>query len=459
MTLLPRSLFGRLLLLLLSGLVLAQLLSAAIQLHDRGQVLRRTIGLHVARRIGAIVTLLDTLPEAEQRRLVQALDLPPTRISLDVAWGALPTSESRYAEPFAALLRRHLPAGRALQVAVSAARMRRPRHPEHEPPPWHGPRWREQTRRLRVKDFQAQVALKNGGVVTFRHRLPEDVFAWPYRLLATLAILLTSVALLSMLAVRWLTHPLTWLATAATELGRDIQRPPLPETGPLEVRRAARAFNTMQTRLRRYIDDRSRVLAAVSHDLKTPLTRLRLRTELLDDETLQAKFRADLDDMEAMVQATLVFMRGTEQRETVVPVDINALLESLQEDLTDAGGEMHLQGAANAPFPGRPLALKRCLNNVLDNAVRYGQRAWVRVSDTPEQLTITLRDAGPGIPEAELERVFEPFYRLESSRSRHSGGTGLGLGIARNIARAHGGELRLQNGAERGLEVMLELPR
>jgi signal transduction histidine kinase len=310
-----------------------------------------------------------------------------------------------------------------------------------------------------TRAFLVQVKLQDGSVVTFHQRLPEEVFAWPYKLLLILLVLLISVAALAVLAVRWLTRPLTLLATAATELGRNIHRPPLVETGPLEVRRAASAFNTMQTRLIRYLQDRSRILAAVSHDLKTPITRLRLRTELLDDETLRAKFQSDLDAMETMVQATLDFMRGTEVKEAVVAIDIAALLETLQEDARDTGGEVRIQGALRAPFQGRPLALKRCLSNLVDNALHYGKQALISVTDGPERLVIGIRDTGPGIPEAELERVFEPFYRLEGSRSRHTGGTGLGLGIARNIARAHGGELTLRNRQQGGLEARLELPR
>lgn len=215
----------------------------------------------------------------------------------------------------------------------------------------------------------------------------------------------------------------------------------------------------MQTRLIRYIRDRSRILAAVSHDLKTPVTRLRLRAELLDDEGLKIKFQEDLDEMEKMIQATLDFMRGAENQEAVAPVDINALLESLQENTADTGGEVRLSGTVQTPYRGRPLALKRCVSNLVDNALQYGQRAIIQVDDRPAQLTIIIRDEGPGLPEAELEKAFEPFYRLESSRSRNTGGTGLGLGIARNIARAHGGELTLRNAAGGGLAAVLELPR
>jgi signal transduction histidine kinase len=190
-----------------------------------------------------------------------------------------------------------------------------------------------------------------------------------------LLVLLVSVAVLAALAVRALTRPLAVLADAAGELGRDIRRPPLDEAGPLEVRRAARAFNTMQERLIRYIEDRDRILAAVSHDLKTPITRLRLRTELLDDAPLREKFLADLDDMQRMAQASLDFLRGGEDSEPIAPVDINALLESLQEDAEDVGHEVSIAGAARQPLRCRPLALKRCLTNLVDNALKYGQRA------------------------------------------------------------------------------------
>ncbi|MFZ1860777.1 MAG: ATP-binding protein, partial [Candidatus Competibacter sp.] len=221
----------------------------------------------------------------------------------------------------------------------------------------------------------------------------------------------------------------------------------------------ARAFNTMQERLIRYIEDRNRILAAVSHDLKTPITRLRLRTELLDDAPLREKFLTDLDDMQRMAQASLDFLRGGEDSEPLAPVDLNALLESLQEDAEDTGQAIRIDGATDRPLHCRPLALKRCLTNLLDNALKYGQRAEIAVQDTPARVTLRVRDQGPGIPETELERVFEPFYRLESSRSRDTGGTGLGLSIARNIARAHGGELTLRNHPRGGLEARVELPR
>ncbi len=471
--LLPQSLFGRLLLFLTGGLVVAQLLSAAILLQDRDQALYHAIVGHVAQRIAAIVKLLDTLDDGERRLLVAALDLPPTRISLDLPWETAIEPDERYQTAlFRTLLSRQLGVDRPFQVEITDDLPPPPPPPadrprwfvrDQPPPPrdWadRPPRWRMHAMMLGLRNFIVQVRLRDGAAVTFQQILPEEVIAWPARLLLILLVLLVSVAVLAALAVRALTRPLAVLADAAGELGRDIRRPPLDEAGPLEVQRAARAFNTMQERLIRYIEDRDRILAAVSHDLKTPITRLRLRTELLDDAPLRDKFLADLDDMQRMAQASLDFLRGGEDSEPIAPVDINALLESLQEDAEDVGHAVSISGAASQPLRCRPLALKRCLTNLVDNALKYGQSAEIGITDTPTRLTLSVRDRGPGIPAAELERVFEPFYRLESSRSRDTGGTGLGLSIARNIARAHGGELSLRNHPQGGLEAVLELPR
>jgi signal transduction histidine kinase len=267
------------------------------------------------------------------------------------------------------------------------------------------------------------------------------------------------VVAIALYAVRLATRPFAVLAAAADELGQDIRRPPLAETGPTEVRRAAHAFNRMQARLARTIEDRSRMLAAVSHDLKTPITRLRLRTEMLDDGELKDRFARDLDEMEQMVAATTDFLRGfgtTQPRETV---DVLALLESIQSDAAELGGQVEICDAPIAGYPGYAQGLKRCLANLVDNAVAYGGGARMVVEDSDAMLVIRVQDRGRGVPEAELERIVEPFYRVESSRNRGTGGTGLGLAIARDIARLHGGELTLRNLPGGGLEAALSLPR
>jgi len=296
-------------------------------------------------------------------------------------------------------------------------------------------------------------------LITFDSRQPAQTASWPYRMLLSLAVLLAAVIVVSLVAVRWATRPLNALADAADELGKNIHRPPMEEKGPLEVARAARAFNTMQSRLASYIRERTALLAAMSHDLKTPVTRLRLRAELLEDPQARAKFTKDLDEMESMVSQTLDFMRDANSSEAVQRVDLMALIESLQTDYRDTGDTVEIEGGIDEPYPCRPHALRRCLTNVVDNAIRYGKRATVRVEEDAGRIAIRILDEGPGIPQGEIEKAFEPFFRGEASRSRETGGTGLGLGIARNIARAHGGELVLRNRPEGGLEATLTLPR
>lgn len=469
MRLVPRSLFSRLVLVLLAGLVVAQLVSLAIHMHERGELLSQASGMHSAQRIADIARFLDSLDAKERRAIVQVLSAPPLTISLDrgplAAGGGDPEKGARGAL-FATMLRRFL--GDGLQVVATAVEARAT---AFEPGMMRGAKgsrmygeWPASKAAMHAavqpgNSFVAQVRLRDGTLVTFDSRLPAQTEGWPYRLLLSLAVLLTAVVALSLVAVRWATRPLNALADAADELGRNIDRPPMEEEGPLEVVRAARAFNTMQARLAGYVRDRTRVLAAMSHDLKTPITRLRLRAELLGDPQMREKFTRDLDEMESMVGATLDFLRGQESGERVQPVDIMALLESLQADLRETGGTVEIEGAAAKPYPGGPKALKRCLGNVIENAVKYGQSARVRVDDNDARLEIRIQDKGPGLPPAELERVFEPFYRVEDSRSRETGGTGLGLTIARGIAEAHGGELSLRNREGGGLEATLKLPR
>jgi signal transduction histidine kinase len=309
--------------------------------------------------------------------------------------------------------------------------------------------------------FVVQAELRGGQWITFTYSLPEELSDWPWDLLAALVVLLLAVVVVSFVAVRWMTRPLSQLAAAAHELGKDIQRAPLAENGPTEVRRAARAFNTMQARLSRFVEERTRILAAISHDLKTPITRMRLRLEQVSDSAVRDKFERDLTEMQALVQGSLDFMRGMALREKTQRLDINALLESLRDDAEDMGQLVSIQGKAVAPYLGKPLALKRCLVNLVENAIRYGREASVDVRDGEAELQIVIADRGPGLPDDALEKVFEPFYRIEASRNPETGGTGLGLSIARNIARGHGGELRLENSTEegKGLRAVLTLPR
>ncbi|WAK00266.1 ATP-binding protein [Methylobacter sp. YRD-M1] len=432
---LPRSLFGRMIWILLTGLIVAQSMSMAIHRHERSQMVARSNSVQVAQRIADIGLTLDSVDPALRQTLINVFRKPGWLIALnEKPIGPMPAGwVDDTGNPFL-----HAGLNELLDNRYPARIMINKTNPQ---------------------PLLVQVGLHDGAWVVIQFRLPDETAAWPSRMLLQLLILVISVLGLSLFAVRWVTRPLLQLANAAEQLGKDIHQAPLDERGPVEVRRAAHAFNTMQTRLVRYIQDRTRFLAAISHDLKTPITRLRLRAELMDDPGLREKFVRDLDDMENMVVSTLDFMRGMDQQEAVQPIDMMALLESLQSDAQEMKRKVIIEGAPNASYSGKPLALKRCLGNLVDNALKYGQSATIRIEDNPDQLTILIRDQGPGIPEDKLEQVFEPFYRLEESRSRRSGGTGLGLSIARNIAQAHGGRLFAKNASGGGLEVVLILPR
>lgn len=468
MSLLPRSLFSRLVLVLLGGLLTAQLLSFAVHMHDRAELLAQASGMQSAQRIADIVRLLDTLTPAERLRIVKVLSAPPLTVTLDRGPLAAPGAETAAgarAMLFTTLLRQFLGDQRPVVVGMAEGVSR--------PGEGHGRRWangdddhdwwppmmRHGGQPGGGPAFVAQVRLQDGTLATFDARQPQATENWPYRVLLSITLLLAAVIAVSLVAVRWATRPLKTLADAADKLGKNINRPPLAETGPTEVASAARAFNTMQSRLASYLRERTQVLAAMSHDLKTPITRLRLRAELLEDAELRAKFGGDLQEMEAMVLSALDFLRGMDNGEPVQPVDINALLESLQVDLRETGGTLAFEGRAASPYPGRAQALKRGFANLLENAIKYGKSARVVIDDNNERLQISILDEGPGLPPDQFEKVFEPFYRVEGSRNRDTGGTGLGLAIAKNVIELHGGRITLCNRAEGGLEVRLTLPR
>lgn len=307
--------------------------------------------------------------------------------------------------------------------------------------------------------FDLVVTLPDGDRVAFRTFSPRGTPPFPQHFVIELGLLTVMLGIVLYAMTRTITRPLAALATAADAVGHGKAVQPLKERGARELKRATRAFNAMQERLNRYLDSRTRVLAAMSHDLRTPITRLRLRVESIEDEALRTRCVEDLDEMTRMVRGALSIFRGLNDDEPTVAVDIDALLDELQRRYAEVSASVAVEGRAAAPFPGKPLALKRCLGNLVDNALQYGEHATIAVTDSADELMIRVLDDGPGIPEAELERVFEPFYRLESSRNRATGGTGLGLSIARDVAQANGGSLTLVNRSGGGLEARLVLPR
>ena len=456
MRFLPRSLFGQIVLALVAGILVAQLAGTWLLLDDRSRFGDRLRREYAAQRIAGIISVLDAAPAEERPRLVRALSVPPTRLTLDEPWQASGAELGPEASVFLQRVSRELERPLPLQVLSIRHVPRAERRPgrDTERPDRHmrhdGPL---------VLLAVTQARLGDGTVVTFRHALPQPPSDWPLRLLGLLALLAIVVALLSGWAVRRLTRPLASLANAADGLARNLDQKPLDEKGPQEVARAARSFNAMQRSLKAYLETRAQALAGVSHDLRLPLTRLRLRLEQLPENDARAAMQRDIEEMDAMVGGTLDYLRAGADTEQAVKLNLVALLEGLAEDAEAAGAKVSLHGTA-APLTARPQALRRCLANLIDNARRYGGgEVDVTLVDNASLVEIRIEDRGAGIPAEERERVFEPYVRLEASRARHTGGTGLGLAIARAVARAHGGEVALAGRAGGGTAAIVTLPR
>ena len=274
-----------------------------------------------------------------------------------------------------------------------------------------------------------------------------------------LVLLFSVLVLLCAWVVRRLAVPVEQFAKAAKRFGVDQSAPPMAETGHPSLREASIAFNDMQAKIRQLITDRTQMLAAISHDLRTPITRIKLRTESMQDEAQYAKLQADILEMEQMITSILMFTRDHMREEQVEKFDISALAESICHDMLDMGKKVTFTSAGERiTFAGRLNALKRALTNLIDNAVKYGKQAEVDISLKQDGLQIKICDSGSGIPEAELEKVFAPFYRVDAARSPQHAGTGLGLAVSRDIIRAHGGEITLYNRKPNGLCAVVSLP-
>ncbi len=446
--LIPDSLFGRIALTFIGGLVLTMAITLLVQSLDREAFVFRASAGPAARRVADLVKLLDRLPAEQRKALADIADAQGVKVAFVPApqTASQPDADDTDALAMQTLLVDQLGAQRPLTVTVV-------RKLGDSPAPGA---LAEPSERFA---FTVLARLEDGTWGRFVLEEPRRSPRWPRRVVQNLLVMLVVVAVLSFVVVRWVTRPLKGLAEAAEELGRNIDRPPLPVSGPQEVRRAARAFNTMQERLVRYVRTRTSILAAMSHDLKTPITRLRLRAELLEDSALRDKFLRDLDEMQRLVGTTLDYMRGLDDREPVSPIDVDALLEALRADAEELGHSVAVTGTVATPFPGKPLGLRRILQNLLDNALKYARDVQIQVDDRPDSLVIVVRDRGPGIPAELLDKVFEPFHRVEASRNPGTGGTGLGLSIARNLAQAMGGEVTLANRPDGGLEARVALPR
>ncbi len=311
-----------------------------------------------------------------------------------------------------------------------------------------------------------EAALSDGHWVVFECRLrpplpiylpAPDLPLWA-NYAALLALCAGFAILLALLAARSIVNPLSELFAAIDQLGGSGETLPIRPRGPREVETLMRSFNRLQERLRRFNDDRTRMFASMSHDLRTPLTRLRLRTEMLDGLAEQQKMLAELDTTNEMIESILTFAREETQREPRSLVDLSALVEAICEDASDSGEPVTFDGPRGVTISCRPTALRRAISNLVDNAIKYGKIALVTLSPGPEHVTVTVEDEGPGIPWNEREKVFEPFYRAEASRNPNTGGVGLGLCVTRSIVWEHGGDIALANRKGGGLSIRLKLP-
>lgn len=464
----PRTLFGQIVLALFAGLLIVQIIGLWLMIDDRNRLNYKLLAKFAAQRTAGVVTVLDNAEPGERAALARALSVEPTTLSLAVPWASDPLERSDEGQSLARQIADKLEHPLEIQVLLlerverSAFDQYFPHGDEHAgraPPAADRPDAAAQKPRFLTRQFIAQVKLRDGAVVTFHHVMPDEAADMPYRVIVLLALLGLSVALLSAWAVRRLTQPLDDFAQAAAGLARNLNQRPLPEDGLPEVRQAAHAFNAMQRDLKRHIDTRSQALSAVSHDLRLPITRLSLRLEAVGDPALRAKMAHDLAEMDAMVGHTLDFLRAGSSQEAAVPLNLEALLDSVVEDVEELGVTITRHGKALAPITARPHALRRGIANLLDNARRYGGgRATLAVEQREGATLIRIEDGGPGIAPQDLEKVCEPYVRLESSRARHTGGSGLGLAIAKAIVEAHGGTLTLASPPGRGLCVTLSLP-
>jgi len=441
----PRSLAGRTALVLLLALTLAQGAGLTIHALDRVDLQRFALAREIGARAFGLWRLVLTSPPDRRAALVAEAELPQAMAaSLD---------DEPFVEP--GMPPPPLPAMRLFRLDGIA---------QGGPP-------RFRPREVRVAGlggpfaFAISLRLPEGPWLNLRVRLPPPRPWHSETFLLAFLVMTAAAAGLTLWAVRRLTRPVRDLADAAERLGRDVNAPPLPEQGPSEVATAARAFNTMAGRIRRFVGDRTQMLAAIGHDLRTPITRLRLRAEFMEDDEQRRRMLADLDEMEAMITATLAFARDESAAEPAVPLDLAALCRTVLDEAADARPEaaerLSYAGPDRLVAEGRPVALKRAVANLVSNALSYGGAARLRLSPPDGQghgVRLSVEDDGPGIPPAELEAVFQPFRRLEGSRNRETGGVGLGLPIARNILRAHGGDVVLRNRTDGGLLAEATLP-
>lgn len=338
------------------------------------------------------------------------------------------------------------PGPRIVALAASPS----PQHPRFGP-------WMEGDDPILLGGFQVGVKQPDGEWLVVAPMSAFGIDPWQQRLLLVMAIAVLAVSPLAWWFSRRIAAPMTALAKGAERLGRDPSAPRLEIRGPAEVTAAVSAFNEMQERLRQYVEDRTNMVGAIAHDLRTPLTRMRFRIESAPED-VQAKLVSDIDQMEAMVSATLSFVRDASRPRERVKLEITSLVETIMDEAAETGADSAAEVSDRVVVDGDPVALRRLITNLVDNALKFGSSARGRVFTENGMAVVEIEDNGPGIAEDQIERAFEPFHRLETSRSRDTGGIGLGLAVVRAIARGHGGDVQLKPRKEGGLRAQVRLP-
>lgn len=436
---------GRVFFVLLLGIVASAALTQYLAVNERQRTLERYRDFHALERAEELISIADVVrPESRDVYLKVAAK---GSVKLELTSDQVPLSPPQ--TDFSKQLATRLGAGYKLApLAERPAACDEPRQINSifGPAQWRG------------TCESMNVAMRDGQVLRLTVLPPRSPPPTGHNEIATILPFVFCIIGLAFLVTRMAMRPLKQLAQAARDLGGDINRAPLALRGATEITQAAAAFNAMQARIRQHILQRTQMLAAITHDLQTPLTRMRLRLEKVGDTELQQKLLGDLSATQQMVKEGLELARSMDTTESMQALDLDSLLDSVCADAADAGEDVALKGRASMALMGRPLALRRCLVNLIDNAVKYGHNASVSVERVAGSARIRIRDSGPGIAADQQAQVFEPFYRIESSRSRESGGTGLGLTIARNIAEQHGASIALANHPDGGLEVTLVVP-
>lgn len=451
-----RSLRAQLIVLIIGALVVAQAISLWLFVDERSLAIRAALGFEAAGRAANVARLLEEAPPDLRASILRAADSPLVRFELSEA-PAVSETDHHHAMPIEARVRALLGDRASRDIRVQIRDVETPVLPLP-----HLSRQMADMHRsmmggaMAAVEMTLSIALAGGEWLNVATRFQRPPLQWPF--FSTVSFALTAALILvtaCWFLVTRLIGPLRRLAGAAERLGRGEDAVPLPVVGPAEVEDLTRAFNQMQDRLTRFVADRTRVLAAVGHDLRSPLTALRVRVEMVDDEETRESLIESIEEMQTMAEATLRFaedLTGTEEPRTV---DIGAFLQDLATDMAEP---FELRGGPSMTARVRPVSFRRAVRNVAENANRYGGGAQIGWRSEGDSLVIEIVDRGPGIPSDKLGEVFDPFFRLEGSRSLETGGHGLGLSIARSIVRAHGGEIYLANRPEGGLAATLVVP-